>query len=59
MKKVNKKVFKTIPNFKDEDEERDFWNKVDSSDYFDWSKGKHVDFPNLKLSSEKIFTLHK
>jgi len=50
----NKKVFKTIPKFKSEDEERDFWAKADSSQYFDWSKGKHVKFPNLKFSSDVI-----
>jgi predicted DNA binding CopG/RHH family protein len=49
-----KKKFKTIPNFKSEDEERDFWDRVDSSDYFDFSKMRHVKFPNLKLSTETI-----
>ena len=48
------KKFKTIPKFKNEDEERDFWDKVDSSEYFDWSKGRHVKFPNLKLSTQTI-----
>lgn len=48
------KKFKTIPKFKNEDEERDFWDKVDSSEYFDWSKGRHVKFPNLKFSTETI-----
>lgn len=59
MKVKNKKIFKTIPKFKNEDQERDFWAVADTSQYFDWSKGRHVDFPNLKLSPEKIFTLHK
>lgn len=54
-KKLNKaKVFKTIPNFKNEDEERVFWDKVDSSDYFDFNKMKHVKFVNLKPSTETI-----
>ena len=48
------KKFKTIPKFKNEDEERSFWDKVDSSEYFDWSKGRHVSFPNLKFSTETI-----
>lgn len=48
------KVFKTIPKFKNEDEERDFWAKADTSEYFDWSKMRHVKFPNLKLSTETI-----
>ena len=34
MKKINKL---TIPNFKDEKEERIFWEKNDASDYFDLS----------------------
>ncbi|MEK9200763.1 MAG: CopG family antitoxin [Patescibacteria group bacterium] len=46
------KKFKTIPKFKNEDDERAFWDRVDSSDYFDWSKGHRVKFPNLKLSTE-------
>jgi predicted DNA binding CopG/RHH family protein len=48
------KQFKTIPKFKNEDEERDFWAKADSSQYFDWSKAVRVKFPNLKLSTETI-----
>lgn len=52
---INKKqVFKTIPNFKNEDKERDFWAIADTSEYFDWSKMKHMSFPNLKLSTETI-----
>lgn len=49
-----KKKLKPIPKFKNEDEERDFWAKADSSDYFDWSKAEEVVFPNLKLSTESI-----
>lgn len=48
------KQFKTIPKFKNEDEEREFWQKADSSKYFDWSKGVRAKFPNLKLSTETI-----
>ena len=51
---TNKKKFKTIPKFKNEDEERDFWDKVNSSEYFDWNKGYRAKFPNLKLSTETI-----
>lgn len=49
-----KKKFKSIPKFKNEDEERDFWAKADSSEYFDWSKAEEVIFPNLKPSTEHI-----
>ncbi len=47
------KVFKTIPKFKNESDERDFWAKADTSLYFDLSKGRHARFPNLKLTTEK------
>jgi hypothetical protein len=44
-----------IPKFKNEDDERDFWDKADSSKYFDFSKMKHVKFPNLKMTDpEKL-----
>jgi predicted DNA binding CopG/RHH family protein len=45
---------KQIPKFKNEDEERDFWSKADSTDYIDWSKGKRAVFPNLKPSVKTI-----
>ena len=48
------KKLKTIPKFETEDQERDFWAKADSSEYFDFSKFKKVRFPNLKLSTETI-----
>lgn len=53
MKMKNKKLL-PIPKFKTEDEERDFWDKADTSLYFDWSKGRHVKFPNLKFSTKTI-----
>jgi len=49
-----KKVFKKIPSFKTEDDERDFWASHDSTDYIDWSKAKRVKFPNLKPSTKTI-----
>ena len=48
------KQLKTIPKFKNEDEEREFWATADTSLYFDWTKGKRVKFPNLKFSTETI-----
>ena len=45
---------KTIPKFKNEDEEREFWATHDSTEYVDWSKGKMIVFPNLKLSTKSI-----
>ncbi|OGK37972.1 hypothetical protein A3F03_00835 [Candidatus Roizmanbacteria bacterium RIFCSPHIGHO2_12_FULL_41_11] len=52
MKKQPK--FKPIPKFKNEDEERRFWDKADTSLYFDFSKARRVIFPNLKPSSQSI-----
>ncbi len=46
--------FKKIPKFKDENEEAAFWNRVDSTEYVDWSKAEHWSFPNLKLTSRPI-----
>ena len=54
MSKFNMKKLKRIPKFKNEDEERDFWAKADSSEYFDWSKAEEVIFPNLKPSTQSI-----
>ena len=48
------KNLKPIPEFKNEDEEREFWPTHDSSEYFDWSKAERVVFPNLKPSTESI-----
>jgi len=50
MKKINKK----IPRFKNEDEEREFWNRHDSTDYIDWDKAKKAVLPNLKPSVKTI-----
>lgn len=53
MNKIKK--LKTIPIFKTEDEEFEFWQKADSTEYFDWSKAKRgVRFPNLKLTSKPM-----
>ena len=42
---------KKIPNFKTEDEEREFWSKHDSTEYIDYSNAKRTLFPNLKPSN--------
>jgi len=53
MKKIKK--LKIIPRFKNEDEEFEFWQKADSTEYFDWSKAKRgLMFPNLKLTSKPV-----
>jgi predicted DNA binding CopG/RHH family protein len=45
---------KKIPDFKNDSEERRFWEKNDSSEYLDWSKAKRASFPNLKPSTKTI-----
>jgi predicted DNA binding CopG/RHH family protein len=45
---------KSIPAFKNEAEERKFWEKHDSADTIDWSKAERVRFPNLKPSTTAI-----
>ncbi|MEA3369367.1 MAG: BrnA antitoxin family protein [Candidatus Ratteibacteria bacterium] len=39
-----------IPKFRNEDEERKFWNSHDSTEYIDWSKAKDMTLSNLKPS---------
>ena len=41
----------SLPKFKNENDERDFWNKIDLTNYFESSDLRTVSFPNLKLSS--------
>ena len=48
------KRLKPIPKFKNEAEERKFWETHDSTSYADWGKAQRVRFPNLKLSSTAI-----
>ena len=48
------KPTKTIPIFKNENEEREFWENNETLDYFDISKVKVVRFPNLKKTTKSI-----
>ena len=48
------KRLKSLPKFRDEDEEREFWATEDSTDYVDWSRGQRVVFPNLQPSTRAI-----
>lgn len=43
-----------VPKFKNEDEEREFWDRIDLSDYFEPQDFKQVVLPNLKPSSKSI-----
>ena len=48
------KTLKKIPDFKNEQEEAEFWQTHDSTEYLDWSKAKKAVFPNLKPTTESI-----
>ena len=45
---------KRIPKFRNEAEERTYWETHDSTDYVDWRKAKVTRFPNLKPSTKTI-----
>jgi predicted DNA binding CopG/RHH family protein len=45
---------KKIPKFKNEVEERLFWQKHDSSEYIDWSEAEEVVFSRLKPTTRTI-----
>lgn len=49
------KTLKTIPKFKNEAEEAEFWATHDSTEYFDINKAiVNPAFPNLKPSTKNI-----
>lgn len=43
-----------LPKFKNEDQERDFWAKLDLSEYYEPNDLEEVSFPNLKPTSRSI-----
>ncbi|OGE74453.1 MAG: hypothetical protein A3I07_01945 [Candidatus Doudnabacteria bacterium RIFCSPLOWO2_02_FULL_42_9] len=43
-----------VPKFKNEDQERDFWAKIDLGDYYGSKDFLHIDFPNLKPTTRSI-----
>lgn len=48
------KKLKPIPKFKNIQEEAEFWDTHDTTDYLDWSNATKIAFPNLKPSTESI-----
>jgi len=48
------KPLKKIPTFKDEDAEREFWAKADSTEYIDWSKAQKLVLPNFRPTLRTI-----
>ena len=43
-----------IPKFRNEEDERKFWDSHDSTEYIDWSKAKNITLSNLKPSVRSI-----
>ena len=43
-----------LPKFKNEDDERVFWEKINLADYYEPSDAQPVVFPNLKPSTKPI-----
>jgi len=49
---MKKKI--VLPKFKDEDEEREFWDSFDLSEYAEPGDFERVVFPNLKPTTQSI-----
>ena len=45
---------KKVPEFKNEDEEFEFWSTADSTEYVDWSRVERVKFVKLKPTLRTI-----
>ncbi len=43
-----------VPKFKNEDQEREFWSKIDVTEYFEPSDFERAYFPNLRPTSKAI-----
>lgn len=43
-----------LPKFKNEDAEREFWAKIDLTDYYEPEDFVSVSFPNLKPTSRSV-----
>ena len=48
------KELKEIPTFQNEEEEREFWARHDSTEYLDWDEAEAVVLPKLKPSTRTI-----
>ena len=45
---------KKVPKYRNEDQERSFWAKADSTDYVDWSNARPLVLPGLKPTLKTI-----
>ena len=48
------KKIKPLPKFKNEKEERKFWEKNDTTEYFDVETPLKLNFPNLRPTTKSI-----
>lgn len=48
------KKLKPVPRFRDEREERRYWESEDSAQHVDWDKAERARFPNLKPTTKSI-----
>jgi predicted DNA binding CopG/RHH family protein len=48
------KKLKPVPKFRNEAEERAFWESHDSTEYVDWDKAQRAQFPKLKPTTTSI-----
>jgi predicted DNA binding CopG/RHH family protein len=48
------KKLKEIPTFQNEDEEREFWSRNNSTEFVDWEQGESIVLPNLKPTTRTI-----
>lgn len=48
------KKLKEVPDFKNEEEEREFWATHDTTEYIDWDQGEFIATPKLKPSTKTI-----
>ncbi|MDT8440004.1 MAG: BrnA antitoxin family protein [Wenzhouxiangellaceae bacterium] len=53
-RKKQPRVREPVPEFRSEDEERQFWAEHDVVDYFDWESSVPGSFPALKPSTQTI-----
>jgi predicted DNA binding CopG/RHH family protein len=49
-----KTIKKKIPKFKSVDEEIEFWDKNEATDFFNFENSERITFPNLKPSTKMI-----
>ena len=48
----SKSALRKIATFKSEEDEREFWETADSTQYVDWSKAEVVRLPKLRPSTK-------